>query len=295
MSAVDGLTIREVVERTGVSAATLRMWETRYGFPRPERRPSGHRRYSEEECRRVSRVVGDRDAGLSLQAAIERHRVSETAPETSIFAGLRSRRPDLIPYLLPKRTLIGMSHAIEDECAARAERGLLVGSFQRERHYRDAEARWRDLARTADVAVALADFPDRRDPAEAPIELPISHDESIGREWTVLYEAAGHSACLSAWERPGQDEVPDLERAFETVWTVEPSVVRTATRLASGLMTDLAPDLVERLRPRLASAPPDSDDQVRLVAALGARMVAYVGRAAADSALATVAAGGPRG
>ena len=37
----DGLPMREVVERTGVGEATLRAWETRYGFPAPRRLPSG--------------------------------------------------------------------------------------------------------------------------------------------------------------------------------------------------------------------------------------------------------------
>ena len=41
------LTIGELARRTGVAAHTLRMWETRYGFPQPLRRPSGHRRYDE--------------------------------------------------------------------------------------------------------------------------------------------------------------------------------------------------------------------------------------------------------
>src|SRR5437764_821598 len=36
-----GLGIGEVVERTGVAEATLRMWERRYGFPVPARRTRG--------------------------------------------------------------------------------------------------------------------------------------------------------------------------------------------------------------------------------------------------------------
>ena len=32
-----GLRMRDVVERTGVGEATLRAWETRYGFPAPRR------------------------------------------------------------------------------------------------------------------------------------------------------------------------------------------------------------------------------------------------------------------
>jgi DICT domain-containing protein len=285
MSEPDGLTIRQVAERTGVSTATLRVWEARHGFPRPERRPSGHRRYSEAECERVSGVVRDRAAGLSLPAAIERNRAARPDAESSIFAGLRRRRPDLDPYLLPKRTLIGMSHAIEDECCARAERALLVASFQTERHYREAESRWRDLARTAELAVAFADFAARRDPAGGPVELPLRGEEPLGREWTLLCEASRYSACLSAWERPGQDPARDLDRMFETVWTVEPTVVRTAVALAVRRMDETAPDLVERLRGRLGVPLPHSDDQVRLVAALGARMVAYVGRAAAEEAM----------
>ena len=42
------LTIGDLAERTGVSTGTLRMWETRYGFPVPQRRASGHRRYDEQ-------------------------------------------------------------------------------------------------------------------------------------------------------------------------------------------------------------------------------------------------------
>lgn len=39
--------------RTGVSAATLRAWEERYGAVRPERSDGGHRLYSDEELRRL--------------------------------------------------------------------------------------------------------------------------------------------------------------------------------------------------------------------------------------------------
>ena len=36
-----GLAIKEVAERTGIAAGTIRMWEQRYGFPEPARTPSG--------------------------------------------------------------------------------------------------------------------------------------------------------------------------------------------------------------------------------------------------------------
>ena len=62
---MDGLTIGQFVERTGVPEGTLRMWERRYGFPSPERLPSGHRRYGEAEVALVRRVASERSAGLA--------------------------------------------------------------------------------------------------------------------------------------------------------------------------------------------------------------------------------------
>jgi DICT domain-containing protein/predicted DNA-binding transcriptional regulator AlpA len=273
---VASLTIREVAARTGLSAATLRMWEARYAFPVPERLPSGHRRYSEEEVDRVRRVVADREAGLSMRAAIERALGTRTEPETSVFAALRRRRPDLVPYLLPKRTLIGLSHAIEDECCARAERPVLIAGFQHPRFYRHAASRWAELARTAHAAVVFADFPALREPKGRPVEVPVAPEHPVLREWVLVCDAPDYAAFLAAWERPGQDGVPDGERSFETIWSVEPELVREAAHVAAGVVAEAAPELGARLHPRLAETPPPASDELRLVGALTNRMVAYV-------------------
>jgi len=42
-----------VTRRTGIGEHTLRAWERRFGFPLPVRLPSGHRRYTTEQVRRV--------------------------------------------------------------------------------------------------------------------------------------------------------------------------------------------------------------------------------------------------
>ena len=31
------LAIKDIAEQTGIAAGTIRMWEQRYGFPKPER------------------------------------------------------------------------------------------------------------------------------------------------------------------------------------------------------------------------------------------------------------------
>jgi DICT domain-containing protein len=278
-----GLTIREMAARTGVAQGTLRIWESRYGFPVPRRLPSGHRRYPDSQADLVRQVARDRAAGLTMRAAIERARRAVAPAEESIFAGLRRCRPDLVPYTLPKRTLIALSHAIEDECAARAERPVLFGSFQRERFYRHSEERWGELARTAEIAVVFADFAERREPAGAPIEVPIDRSDPLGREWSLVCDARDYAACLSAWEPPGQDRERDLDRVLETVWSVEPAVVREAARIAKGIAERTAPDLVAPVERLLESTPPPSGEEFRLVSALTNRMVAYVGSGTASA------------
>ena len=48
--------IRELVQRTGVNASTLRAWENRHGLLNPVRTESGHRLYSQNDVQRVRRV-----------------------------------------------------------------------------------------------------------------------------------------------------------------------------------------------------------------------------------------------
>lgn len=55
--------IRVVANRTGLSVETLRMWERRYGFPKPARRPGGSRLYSETDVRRLDLLAAAVRAG----------------------------------------------------------------------------------------------------------------------------------------------------------------------------------------------------------------------------------------
>jgi DICT domain-containing protein/predicted DNA-binding transcriptional regulator AlpA len=276
VSAPAVLSIREVADRTGLTQATVRMWEQRYGLPRPHRLPSGHRRYSEDDIAAIRAVEAQRRAGVSLRAAVHRVRERVSQPEPSIFAGLRRRHPGLDPFLLPKRALIGMSEAIEDECAVRSDRAVMVASFQREHHYRAAQSRWRNLAERAELALVFADFTTVREPPGAPVEVPIPSSEPLAREWALVCEAVDFSACLSAWEPPGQDERPDLERRFETVWSVEAPVVRNALELALATAARRAPEVVGRVPERLERPVSAAGDEVRLATALTSRIVAYI-------------------
>jgi DNA-binding transcriptional MerR regulator/methanogenic corrinoid protein MtbC1 len=51
------LSIGALARATGIAVETLRTWENRYGFPVPERKPSGHRVYSLDTVHRLRRIA----------------------------------------------------------------------------------------------------------------------------------------------------------------------------------------------------------------------------------------------
>lgn len=63
------MSIGEVARRTGMTVPTLRAWERRYGLLVPVRTAGGHRRYSEEDVRRVLAVLEFVRRGWAVGAA----------------------------------------------------------------------------------------------------------------------------------------------------------------------------------------------------------------------------------
>ena len=267
------LTIGELARRTGVNVATLRMWEERHGFPVSVRLASGHRRYVDGTVQKVLRVQRRREAGVRLDAAVaEVASDSGTAP-SSIFAELRRRRPDLLPRILRKRTLLALTQALEDECIVRAQSPWLIATFQHERHYRTAQSRWRDLDRTAQRSWVLAAF-DNPVPSSRPTEVALPPSAALLREWDLICVASDFPAALLAWELPGQAGVADADRRFEAMWTLEASAVVDAARASASILTGLGEDVSE-LTDELDRWTGASQD-VGQATALFHRMLAYV-------------------
>ncbi|NOK17310.1 MerR family transcriptional regulator [Corallococcus carmarthensis] len=80
------LRIRTIARLTGIREATLRAWERRYGFPRPERSENNYRVYSRDEVEAVRRVAKLMEEGLSVSEAIAQVR---DEPARSILSGAR--------------------------------------------------------------------------------------------------------------------------------------------------------------------------------------------------------------
>jgi DNA-binding transcriptional MerR regulator len=266
------LTIGDLAHRTGLSPATLRMWEVRHGFPVPQRLESGHRRYTEDDVHSVERVVRHKDAGVRLELAIVRALADAEPAAPSIYAQLRRRHPQLGVHRLRKSTLVALSWAIEDEFCAKADRAVVYGAFQREQYFRRAQPRWTELARVAEAATVFADFADSA-PDSSPVEVSLPATAPMRREWAVVCDARDLPVVLTAWELPGQFDVPDRDRLFESMWTVDGTVVRDAARVCAKVAGDLGVEVRTGAEEREPGLP-----DLAAVTGLFNRMVAYVDR-----------------
>jgi DNA-binding transcriptional MerR regulator len=274
----DGMTIGELAERTGVSAATLRSWEARYGFPRPQRMTTGHRRYAAPDVGLVQDVRRHRTAGLSLPAAIAQATAEHPAADPSVFAVLRRRHPGLQPQVLRKTTLLALTRAIEDEYCARAERAILFAGFQRQHFFRRSEDRWRDLAHTAEAVVVFADFAAAAGGGDGvPWQVPVPAGAPLRREWMLVCAARDYPVCLAGWEFPGQRDTEDAGRRFEVVWTLDPRPVRDAARTCAGLAETFSPGLGALGRLPAEPAPPGCAELQRATGLL-TRVASYLDR-----------------
>jgi hypothetical protein len=66
-----GFTLKAVSRRTGIPAGTLRTWERRYGFLRPERSQAGYRIYGEDEIARIEQIKYLLGQGFRIGTAME--------------------------------------------------------------------------------------------------------------------------------------------------------------------------------------------------------------------------------
>src|SRR3954454_24570522 len=159
----EDLAIKDVAERTGIAAGTIRMWEQRYGFPEPQRLPSGYRRYTPEDVDTLRRVQAYRGRGLSVSAAIDRAReAGGPSDRPSLYAAVAATEHGARPQVLRRSTLEALSRAIEHETLALAAAPILVRAFQPGGSHLRRRVPARALLPRRRAAVAAARRPRRR-------------------------------------------------------------------------------------------------------------------------------------
>lgn len=96
--AIGKYTVNEVEERTKIGASTLRQWERRYGFPKPERTESGYRLYSDEDLRQLEAMKQHIAEGIPASRAAEL--VKNLTPAPSGPRSLAVIRRELVEALI---------------------------------------------------------------------------------------------------------------------------------------------------------------------------------------------------
>lgn len=123
---MEGYTTGQLAKKAGVNIETIRYYERKGLLPKPIRRESGYRQYSDEAVRRVQFIRRAKDLGFTLREIHEllslRH---DPGTPCSTF---RNRAGSKIEDIEAKiRTLQGMKKALVKLTGACSGKGLLKG------------------------------------------------------------------------------------------------------------------------------------------------------------------------
>lgn len=123
-------TVNEVEERTGVAAGTLRQWERRYGFPRPERSESGYRLYSDPDVDAIEAMKRAIDDGVPASRAAELVQAAGATRRPRPLVELRDELVEALASLDEGRAdrVLGEAHALHavDDVLLGVIRGAMV-------------------------------------------------------------------------------------------------------------------------------------------------------------------------
>jgi DNA-binding transcriptional MerR regulator len=138
--AVRYLKTSEAAALLNVSPNTLRAWERRFGYPKPQRSPGKHRLYTHGEIAALKDALQE---GLSISSAVSRAREGLSADASSLFGALASFDRD--------RADAAMEAALALRSLDRSIEEVLLPSLQEvERRHGLDSARWAFAGRWAD-------------------------------------------------------------------------------------------------------------------------------------------------
>jgi DNA-binding transcriptional MerR regulator len=97
--------LRVVIRETGIKADVLRAWERRYGLPKPQRSPGGHRLYSERDIAIIKWLIVRQHEGLSISSAVELFREREDSSHDPLMEMEPSESPAQLTVFTPNLSL----------------------------------------------------------------------------------------------------------------------------------------------------------------------------------------------
>src|SRR6202034_2028908 len=107
------------------------------------------------------------------------------------------------------------------------------------------------------------------------VEIPLPDSSPALREWALICDSPAYPACVVAWELPSSVKLPDGERRFETIWSLDGRIVRHATSVAISFVNRLRPDIAHGLAQELPGITTTITADLRRATSLFSRMLTY--------------------
>ncbi len=173
--------------------------------------------------------------------------------KTSVLASLLQAMPQLRQQVYFKSSLTALSHAMEDQVLAGADRPLLIANFQRERFYRQEAHRYRRIAQqTAQVYVLAAPETDFKNSSNAYETVAFDPEDGLSQEWHLVVIGRQYANCLICRERflpvnDSNDSEMDTARRFEGIWTFDRQVSQKVAEILLNRIECYRPELAQKL------------------------------------------------
>jgi len=169
---------------------------------------------------------------------------------------------------------VATSHLIEELVARARGPSVLLSGFQHGRHWAVERDRYLELAGASEV---IAVFVGREPPPAWDVRhvgVRLRDGDPLTQEWFVLALGPEVAVTLCGLDAtPAGDPAEEVERGFETIWSFDPEVARSAAEVVLAGIARSAPEPVAEVR-------------AALVAASGEPLTAQVVSRGADSVLA---------
>src|SRR5215471_12199685 len=226
------LTIGALARATAIPVETLRTWERRYGYPVPERKPSGHRLYPVRSVSRLRRIA---------RAIAGGHRASEVVPASD--ADLRALLETASPRPPPRPASTSL---VADLLAA-------VRSFEGETVTRRLLAEWARLGPLEFLGTCVAPLVHAVGDAWADGTLEVRHEhflsERVGdllRSLRLPFDERATGPLVVLSSLPGESHSLGLHMAALVLATNRCRVLLLGTEVPPPQLAELARDLRAR-------------------------------------------------
>ena len=182
----------------------------------------------------------------------------------------------LTPLRATKVTLVEISHALEELVIADRLPTMVFTGFQESSYWRKELDRYLEMAGIAHSVTIFAGGMPPEAPGTNYIHVKLSYQDTLRQEWFLLILTKQFSTLLCGRDRlePVEDEA---HRAFDTLWTFEPDLIRDLVTLLARVVQYYRPERYQQLMQGLEDFPP-CQPEARYVTLLTSRVVNYLER-----------------